>query len=944
MRFSLILSLLFSSLVAFAQKGTIKGVVKDAATGEELIGVNVVIEGTATGASTNIMGEFQFAVEPGTHTILVSYIGFVPERKEITLAAGETKVIDFAIAEDAVSLSEVVVEGKVDMGGEQILIAERKKSELMVQSIGAQELSKVAASDAAEGLQKVVGLSVQGNKYIIVRGMGDRYNIGTLNGFPVASPDPDKRVIPFDIFPTNVIQTLDVVKSFSPELYGDFSGAAINVVTQDYPNDPTLTLSMGVGGNTQATFKEFMMDPEYKNDVLGFDQTREMPSGVAATSFYNTNNLGELTDANTFSTSFNPERFNAPLNKSFGVTYGNFFGNGGQGLGVMASANFSDGYNYEYGSLRTLRANGSELIDFDFTDYTYSTTKSAIANLTYRFNSNSVIRLYNTYSHLSESVGSDAGGFHWDYSNSRGDLLTRRLFYQSSSLLANQLVGEHELNNRLKVNWGVSRSQAFSNEPDRRQLTYFDRGDDYIFNAVDRREQHRFFYELNDVDYSAKTGLTYVLKPGGDEEDESLMEVSAGVQGRYKTRDFSSRIFSYYTNNINAQNNSIDIDNPDQYFTIGKLENGIYDITEQTSVADTYDASLQVIAPYAEMKWQLIPNRLRAMVGLRTEIAEQQIDYKLQTDSEFTPRRNNTISGIEPLPSLGLKYNLSDDNILRMNVSRTISRPDFKEVAPFQYTARAYGFTEFGNENLENGSNYNADFRFEKFMERGSLFAIGAFGKYLDQPISRVMITGAVLQQTYANADQGMVTGLEVEYRKPLTFLGNAQLFEDLALAMNASVLYSNMKISKATLKEQGISSNQTTDEFSLVGASPYLVNADLSYNKYTEKLSAIASLSYNVYGRRLYSFGTQRSGNIYELPVHMLNLSADFTFGETQRWGIGLEAKNLLNPLVRYEQDILDDVDPSATSYNVVETKDINAYKRGISYSLKLKYNLLAR
>lgn len=928
--YTLILGMVLS--VSALAQGTIKGRVTDATTGDGIIGANVVIEGTSTGAPTDLDGYYSFTADAGTYTIRVSYIGYKKYTKEgVAVSADQPALLNIVLEEDlGEELTAVEVVATVERGTDAVLMMDRKEANVMVQSIGSQELSRVGASDAAEGLQKVVGLSVQDNKYIIVRGLGDRYNVGMLNGFPVASPDPDKRVIPFDIFPSAVIQNLDVVKSFSPELYGDFSGASINIVTKEYPNDPILQLSLGVGLNTQSSFKDFRLDPERNADILGYNQTRELPEAIAEMTNYNSSTSTERAGTE-FKTSLNPDFFTAPVNQSYGVLYGNFFGNSSRGLGVMVNANYGNGYSYQNGFNRTIDANGNYLVNFGFEDFSYSTTKSTLANFVYRFNAESDIRFYNTYTHLTTNSLIDNQGEHWDYDRV---MLNRRMLYQQNELIANQLVGNHPIGDRLKVNWGLSSSMAEASEPDRRQFSYFKVGEDaYEFNAIDRREQHRFFYDLSDRDYSAKVGATYAIEAAQEEGDVNPFEIKAGVQARYKTRDFSSRIFTYFTNNINSIYPVIDANFPDQYFTQANLNNGIYNIKEDTQPSDTYDANLKIVAPYTELGLS-VSDRFRLMAGLRAEMSEQVINYRLQTDSEFASIRTNVIKGFIPLPMLGLRYDVTDTDVVRWNASRTISRPDFKEVTPFQYTGFAFGFTEQGNPELQNGFNYNTDLRFERYLQRGGLFSIGLFGKYLDNPITSTFLAGSVLLQSYANADRATLAGLEVEYRRSFDFMGEANIWKELSFATNASVIYSNMVLGDFG----GQSTNQTSDEVPLTGASPYLINTDLIYSKQLDNLSASVSASYNIYGRRLMSLGTLGLGNLYELPVNMLNLKADFWLGTTQRLGIGFEAKNLLNPTISTEQEIME---ANGDSYTKVGEQLINEYKRGVSFGLKVNYKI---
>lgn len=935
MKRALTLILLLISAAAFAQNGIIKGIVKDKGSEETIFGANVLLLGTTKGSSSGIDGDFSFEATPGTYELKVSYIGYTPFIvKDLKVVAGEEVSLTILLESNDLQLEEIVVAAKADKTISSILTLERKKSDLLVQNIGAQELSRVGAGDAAEGLKKVVGLAVQGSKFLVVRGLGDRYNSSTLNGLSVASPNPDRRVLPFDIFPSNVIQNINVVKSFSPTLYGNFSGAAVDITTKDYPENRFLTVGFNISANTQTTFKNFSVDQSQANDDFGFNNTREIPRRVLEqdinpnVNVFNTNRSGEYTERNFFNTKFDPGTRKAPVNSGYNVTYGDFIpfnsDNDDRGVGILLNGNFGEGYAFSDGRIAAVQnPQGDFRNDFQFDNYNYTTNASAIANLTLKLNENNQIKFNNLYTHLSENSVLETWG---EFFDAPGDnnVYSRRITYKDYELLANQVIGEHQLmDQKLTINWGGSVSTANATEPDRRQLAFLYAPEDreslnYRLNVQDRAENHRFFTDLQDEETSATFSAKYSFKKDAEGVDRTSLRI--GADYRTKTRDYALRQFNYNLGG-GAFNQSFDIYALDNSININSLNNRDYDVSEGTQVQDAYNAELEIIAPYFDFRFDAIPNKFSLNIGLRVEDAKQSIDY---TDPISTESVSSTIQEIEFFPSIIGKFNFTDDKIGRFSFSRTISRPDFRELALFEYRENFGAFRTVGNPNLENGINYNIDLRYEKISRGGNLIAVGAFGKVLNNPIVQTVVAGSNPLKSFANGEKANVLGLEAELRQNLGLWFNG--LEDFSFNTNLSIMYSEINIGDA-----GTASNNNRR---LEGASPYLLNTDITYTSFLANLDYEVTLAYNVFGRRLSNIGFLGLGDIFELPVNTLNLNATVNFGKEQRFKGQFYLRNILNPAIRIEQELL-------TDGEVFNQEELNSYKRGMTVGLGLSYTL---
>ena len=929
----LILSV-FLGNVLLAQNGIVKGVVKDKENGETIFGANVIIVGTSIGSPTGFDGDFSFEIAAGTYELKISYIGYAPFIvKELQVVAGEEVNLTIQLESNDIKLDAVVVAAKADRSVASILSIERKKSDVLLQSIGAQDLSRAGAGDAAEGLKKVVGLAVQGSKFLVVRGLGDRYNSSTLNGLSVASPNPDRRVLPFDIFPSKVIENINVVKSFSPSLYGNFSGASVDITTKDYPEDRFLTIGFNASMNTQSTFKDFFLDGSQSDDKFGFNKTRVIPRRVLEQDInpninvFDTDRGGEYTPSNFFNTQFDPSRVKAPINSGYNMTYGDFmpFGEDDEkGIGIVLNANYGESFNFENGRIAAVQnPQGDFRNDFNFDRYNYNTNASGIANLTFKWTDNHLIKFNNLYTHLSENSVLETWGFFFDAPGDN-DVYSRRVTYKDYELLANQVLGQHKfMQEKLTIHWGASLSRADANEPDRRQLAFlYDPADrnnfNYNLNVQDRAENHRFFTDLKDQESSALLSARYSFKKDADGLDVTSLNV--GVNYRNKTRDYFLRQFNYGLGS-GAFNGQFDIYNMDNFITIDALNARNYNITEGTQVQDNYSAELEIIAPYVDFRFEPIPNKLALNLGLRIEDATQLINY---TDPITTQPVTATIEETEFFPSVIAKYNLTEDKIARFSFSRTISRPDFRELALFEYRENFGAFRTVGNPDLENGINYNIDLRFEKISQGGNLIAVGAFGKTLQNPIVQTVVAGSNPLKSFANGDRATVLGLEFEVRQNLgLWIENLSNF---SFNSNLSVLHSQIQIGDA-----GTASNSTRR---LEGASPFLLNTDITYSDYTANMDYEFTLAYNVFGRRLSNIGALGLGDIFELPVNTLNFNASANFGKDQRFKGQFYVRNILNARVRVEQELLENGE-------VVREEKLNSFRRGVTIGLGLSYNI---
>ena len=918
-----------------AQKGTITGTITANEGGkvQPMPFVNVALKGTNTGGTTDLDGKFSFQAEPGAYVLVVSFVGYEPVERPLMVSAGSSVTVDILMESEGIDIKEFEVVTTMDRERESAQLMERKQSVALVQSIGAQELKKKGASDVAEGLQKVVGLSTVGGRYLVVRGLSDRYNSAYLNGLPLPSPDPDMKVPPLDILPTDVVESISVTKAFTPDLYGDFSGGAVNIATKRATGENILKVSLGGGLNTRSTFQEQRSYNGGGSDFWGRDDgTRAVPPGVLS------QGVAVGGESLPFAVNFDPTSSKASPDLNFGIFGGTSFKlSESIKLNVLATANYRNENRYRAGKVRIINTNNTALIDYDSESWLFNTQSSALASLSLDLGRNHTIGFTSLYMNLSSDEHRITYGDHFDYNDK---VYARRYTFRQNTLITNQVSGRHAfgIKDRLVVDWSGSMSTADAAEPDRRQLVYlYQPGDSenaYRFNAIDRLENHRWYSDLQEEETAARAGLSYRLVQRETADGISpVLVMRTGAQLKRKDRNFGYDIFAYSLQTVNANNpGGVALNSPDDYLDNEAYQADEFNIANLSGPEADHTIQQDITAGYLDAEYDVVPAKVKVMGGLRVEQGEQQIRYRKQSDSFYQAPRLASISSVDLLPYASLKVDLTTKNVLRASASKTISRPGFREMAPFEYTEFFAGTKNVGNPDLQNGENYNADLRYERYPAPGELFAVGVFGKLLDNTIEKVAIATASGQlQSFRNTGRAQVAGIEVEAVKNLgALLGtDSAIWNSISFGMNAALLYSELTINKEQGPTTGAAVVLTNESRPMQGASPYLLNLDLSYERtFSPEFKGTVTVAYNVYGPRVFAAGANGLGDQYELPVNTLNLIFRGDIGK--RWQANLNIRNILDARYRIEQET-----PNGSSL-------INDFRVGMSLGAGISYRIL--
>ena len=761
--FFFILLLVLSTMTAMA--GNIKGTVLDKQTKEPLTGATIQITGTAQGVVADIDGNYTLNVNDGTYTITVRYIGY----KDILLNSIKVKaetLLNFEMESDAQALGEVSVVAKKNLEGERALQMERQKATLAIENLGAKEMSIKGISNVEEGVKKITGISIASAGQLIVRGLGDRYSTTTLNGLPIASPNPDNKLIPLDIFPASTVQNITVSKVYDASAFADYSGAHIDISTKENVGSDFLSISFNAGGKFNTLGKDFYrMDRD--GSLFKTPSLDQKLIDMSLTDFEEYARHNRL-----FNTSFQVSKKTALPEFGGNIGFGKRFTLGGNEVSVLGSIGVSnDLQTMDNASIRTLEATGNTLNEFNYDSYSNELKIAALGNLGYSFRTSDHIGYTFFYARNAIDTYMSREGVDYEDHHLIGSNNVTHIY----SLQNHQVNGKHYFGKQWDLNWSGSYSKTSSDEPDRRQVMFIREDDQIKLFKLNRQETMRYFGSLNEDEWVGDLTASYRF---GDNN-----KLQAGFTYKDKNRDYMGTRFYY---NLNKLNPTItDIYDTDSFLNMENVENGSITIDRKKQPKDSYTAGNSIYAGYIATEYYPVAPLL-VNLGVRYEISKQWVDY--YTDGGKAER--SELNKNDLFPSLNMKYQMNEKNSLRFAFSRTVTRPSFIEMAPFLYQ-ESYGSAQIrGNADLQNGYNYNIDLRYELFEKNGDMLSITAYYKHLKAPIERVQtLSGGSAVHSFRNADNGMATGVEIEFRK--------EIVKDLRFGVNGSYMYTNVKLPK---------------------------------------------------------------------------------------------------------------------------------------------------
>lgn len=907
----LILLLAISTIGLYAQNGSVTGNVKDGKTGETLIGASVYIDGTTIGTVTDFDGNYILSNVPvGMVIVKSSFISYETSVKEgVSVSEGNAITVDFIMGESTVALADVKVVAKANRESEVVLLIDQKKSIGIKQSIGAQELANQGVSDAATAASKISGVTKnEGSGDVYVRGLGDRYLSTTMNGLPIPSDDVEKKNIDLNLFSTDLIKNVSINKTYSVENYGDLTSGNIDIVSKTYSDKISVGVSAKANTNVfqNGVFDNFKTTRNYYDQTLGFSNKK-----------YNTHNAINYQSWNTKTRKF-------PLGYDFLILAGKKFKLFEKDLSVFTTLSHESESSYSDGVFKKYRSN---VLNNSFTDaetYKSKINTTGLLNLTYDFNPNNSINLNTVWVHKTSDelyeFGRNGEGRVVDQDPQEEGAFVRDQNTKETNLLISQLIGSHKIGEKNKVNWAVGYNKVTADEPNRirSEVNILD-ANTVQFAHVGDFQQRKSQQNIEDSELNGhlKDELKFI------DQDDKKLKLNIGGNFRMKERDFNSLFIGVRAKGVQVSS----IDNLNEALLNTSLYNTNKLIVRERK-PDTYNASLDVYSGYVNVNFQF--NKFSGNVGVRYEKDELEINWDVANYVGRIGNLSNNYNNV--LPALNFKYQLSDKSALRLAASKTITLPEFKELAPFEYVSPTGRVTK-GNPDLKNSENYNLDVKWEMFPTAKQLISASAFYKQINDPINLALTRGSSGNFIYENTgEKADVYGLELETRFALIKPENSEMPE-LNVVLNATKMWF-----KQDLLEDYQYNNKT--ETDLQGASDLIFNGTVSFSNNKEK-EFQAAITGNYSSDKIFALGAPEdkthsdtffNNEIIEKGFVTLDMVVSKKL--SNRFSIKLSCKNLLNPEIKQTQEI----QPiSGDASNEI----VKSYKKGICLSLGLKINL---
>lgn len=943
---------LFSGIITFAQQGKLTGKVMDSNTGETLIGVNVVVDGTTTGTITDLDGNYTLALDPGTYDIKVSYISYQPKVfKGVEIKPGDVTKLNVRMKEATVNLKEVVVTAKARRDTETSLMTLQRKSAQLMDGISAEEITELGDSDAADALKRVTGVSVQGGKYVYVRGLGDRYSKITLNKAEIPGLDPNKNTVQMDLFPANVIENIVVHKSFTPDLPASFTGGHVNIETKDFPEKFTMQFSSSFSYNEQANLNsDYITYQGGDTDWLGLDDgTRDVPvvmQNAIDTEMDPAGNVSVMNEVffsydqlNRYSSSFNnivePTNSQSFLNQSYEFGLGNqteFLGNPlGYNIGISYENDYSffgDGTSnfYETGKI-TPSLLGNYKLDMRSEN---EAKLAGLLNLNYKLGQNNKLG----FMVLRNQAGNQITRFRsgpYPYESKAHITDINELGYLERNFTSWQLNGKHVITgwNKMEINWLSSYTDSQQNEPDLR-----------IFNTIEDTTRlnsspeiktnngpTRTYRDMDEINFDNKLDFTLPVDVLGNNA-----RVKFGGAYVYKERKLSQKTFELKPNGETRVENGFEAYLQDRIVQAGDTddvgyyyETDINDDLKQSYEGESFVGSgyLMIDLPLGE-KWRIVTGG--RMEASQIDVRKQIFDYAGEDTTGVE------LEEVDFLPAFNLTFRARENMNLRFSASRTLARPVFQEVASSAFYDYQEGIRKYGNPNLKRTLINNIDLRWEYFYDLGEMVSASLFYKQFDNPIALKYIQGVMNAETkYFNSEQANAYGFEIEFKTKLDFV---DMLKHFMIGGNFSMIHSLVEkpedeVALINEARQAAGYDAYEETRPMFGQAPYLINGYLKYDNKASKLSA--NLAFNMAGEKLMVITKGYVPYVYEQPRASLNFN--ITKGINDHFSVKVGASNLLDSPYEavHHYDYLNGSNAGDRPYY--------RYTLGRTYSLGIKY-----
>ncbi|HXW03676.1 MAG TPA: TonB-dependent receptor [Vicinamibacterales bacterium] len=831
----------------------ITGVVRDEQNAMTLPGVTVTVLATSETVATDLDGRYTVDLPTGRHQIRIAMDGYQERILDIEATGERTITADVSLSMTRFA-EEVTVTGQAtdaSTSTQEAQLIERKNAQVITDNMGAQEMRSNGDTDAAAALQRVPGISVVDNQYVFVRGLGERYSNTTLAGSVIPTTEPDKKVVPLDLFPTALIDSVQIAKSYTPDRSAEFAGGLVEIIPQKMPGRQMFDAAIGFNWYETASGDDIPLSSLDGMDRLGYDDgARVLPAGFPSDKIVRqgifTPEVGYGRDEITqfgrqLDTSvWRPQRSSGDVGPSFNLSYGNRFDR----LGVLASVNQSYKEQYVEEVRRFYRLGEDNALEA-VTDYAFQTgTQKAqlgvVANVAWQFDPGNRISFDNFYTH----TGRDEGRV-FEGPNLENNFVYRnyRLQFIEEGLFTNRLSGDHLFDRwgNSRLDWRASYGKADRNEPDLRETLYQQSivngvGTGNFLLADESQSGFRMFNTLDDETFDVAANWTSFQTLAG-----RPVVYKFGPSFVRRTRGFQSRRFRYIPANTSGVNLAQD---PEVLFATNNIGT-VFRFNEETRPVDAYDAEQNVVSVYGMGDW-VLSSRSRLVAGLRVEAFDETVN-SFDPFGLFTATVTAELDNTDVFPGVNFVYALRPNTNLRLGYSTTTNRPEFRELAAFEFTDVVGNRAVRGNPALVRSLIQNLDARVEAFTGSRGVVAASVFYKYFQDPIERVINAGAQPLQTFENADSARNIGFELE--------AGRQIGPNAYASLNYTFVDSEVTLSQSARQVQ------TSQVRALAGQSQNLLNliGEISFGGFQGRVL------YNFFDDRISDVGANQAPDIIE-------------------------------------------------------------------------------
>ena len=930
-RLTFIALLIFS--FSFGQsKGTIKGIITDKeANNAPLPFANATIKGTSINTTTNENGEYILKIEPGVYKIEFSFIGYENVEVPVTVKDGAIVEVNISLGSGGYQLKDVVIQNVKRKNTESALVLEMKEAKQVISAISAEQMKKGTDNNAAEAMQRVPGVTIVNGRYVMIRGLSQRYNNVLINNALAPSTEVDLRTFSFDLIPTQALDKLVVYKTGSANIPGDFAGGIIEVTTSENTKEFTKA-QIGFGFVNGTTFNDYLQSEGSNTDFLGFDNGfRQLPSSFPSTSVLQASGRSSqlrVDAAHSLQNNFDTENSTAFLDTRVSMGLGRNFNIGS--VRVNSTNIFGQSTQYQYFQRsfnRYFTLNEGQDRPQDWLDYLDEThaKKSRItilSNWNFKFNDKNTIKFKNLFNQIGQNETIIRNGY--NYQQGPDNIYKNyALSYNQRFIYTGQLEGIHKLDEKNKLDWVIGFNSVNDITPDlRRFRTFRDiNSSNPNFTIIDPPSSNlfdnsRYFGESKEFNVGNGVNYTYTLERIKGDVEFAPIKLKAGYYVDYRSKEFNSRYFSYLVPGYVSTDRAIELKNlplSDVFNNQNVNATDGWVIEEGTRPIDSFSGTNLYGAGYVMAELPL--GKFDVTAGVRLEHNVQNLNAKDDFEDKSVEKATTFV-----LPSLNVAYALNEKNLLRFAYSRTLNRPEFREIAPFLFYDFIYDRGIEGRP-LEVATIDNIDLRYEIYPRKGETMSFGLFYKSFKNPIELVaQITTEQPQFFYKNADKAQNAGVEIEFRKSFSELFSSPFLQRFSTNINAAYIVSEVNLGNVT--------SQQADR-ALQGQSPYIINVTLGYEDKDKGLSA--NLIYNRFGDRIDTVGDNLFPTIYELSRDNI----DFTISkDIKNITVKLGIQDLLNSPYRLFEDSNRDEKINSRD-NVVSN-----FKRGTMFNLDLTYN----